>query len=94
MLTGPGITISNVKFTGAPSAGGTFAGGLEDGLGIESGVILSTGDIADSAGPNSSQGTTTSHGTAGDPDLDKEVAPLPTRDAAVLEFDFVTYVRR
>jgi hypothetical protein len=90
ILTGPGITITNLKYTGAPIAGGTFTGGAEDGLGIESGVILSTGDIADSAGPNTSQSTTTSHGTAGDVDLDTIVAPLSTRDAAVLEFDFVT----
>lgn len=90
ILAGPGITISNIKYTGATIAAGSFDGGVEDGLGIQSGVILSTGDIADSAGPNTSQGTTTSHGTPGDPDLDKEVAPLSTRDAAVLEFDFVT----
>jgi hypothetical protein len=90
ILAGPGITITNVKFTGAPAAGGSFAGGLEEGIGIESGVILSTGSITDAGGPNTSQSTTTSHNTPGDADLDTIVAPLTTRDAAVLEFDFVT----
>jgi hypothetical protein len=90
ILAGPGITITNVKFTGAPIAAGRFDGGLADGLGVESGVILSTGDIAEAAGPNDTESETTSLGTGGDADLDTIVAPLNTQDAAILEFDFVT----
>jgi hypothetical protein len=90
LLSGSGVTISNVKLTGAPIAAGTFSGALVDKLDIDGGVILSTGKVADAVGPNISQGTSTSLGTPGDLDLNKLVAPLSTHDAAVLEFDVVT----
>jgi hypothetical protein len=90
-LIGPGITISNVTYTGALEAAGTFTGGAGI-LDIESGILLSSGRVLDAVGPNSQGSTTTGFGTSGDPDLDAlaEVAPgAPTADAAVLEFDFV-----
>jgi len=89
-LAGAGITVSNVQFTGANVAGGTFTGGVADGLGIESGVILSSGDIANAKGPNTDDGITTFNGTPGDADLNVIVGTGHTTfDAAVLEFDFV-----
>jgi hypothetical protein len=89
-LAGAGITVSNVTFTGANVAGGTFTGGIADGLGIASGVILSSGDIANAAGPNTDDGITTDNGTAGDADLNVIVgAGHDTFDAAVLQFDFI-----
>lgn len=60
MLAGPGVTVSNVTFTGANVAGGSFTGGLADGLGIASGVI----HIANAAGPNTNPGITTVNNTA------------------------------
>ena len=51
LLVGQGVTISNVKFTGASQAAGSFSGGLADGIGIDTGVILSSGDIAEASGP-------------------------------------------
>jgi len=90
MLAGPGVTVSNVTFTGANVAGGSFTGGLADGLGIASGVILSSGDIANAAGPNTNDGISTTNSTAGDADLNAIVGVgHTTLDAAVLEFDFV-----
>ncbi len=89
-LTGAGITISNVKVTGAPKAIGTFTGGTADGFGIDTGVIMSSGDIKTAAGPNTSEGTSGAMGTSGDPDLDALIKPLLTRDAVILEFDAVT----
>jgi hypothetical protein len=90
MLAGPGVTVSNVVFTGANVAGGSFTGGLADGLGIASGVILSSGNIANAAGPNTNDGITTVNMTAGDADLNTIVGVGHTTfDAAVLEFDFV-----
>lgn len=90
LLVGPGVTISNVKFTGASQAAGSFTGGLADGIGIDSGVILSSGDIATASGPNDDEGAT---GIVvpqpGDSQLNLIVAPETTFDAAVLEFDFV-----
>ena len=65
MLAGPGVTVSNVTFTGATVAGGSFTGGLADGLGIASGVILSSGNIANAVGPNTNDGITTINGTRG-----------------------------
>jgi PKD repeat protein len=89
-LAGSGITVTNVRFTGAKVAGGTFTGGVADGLGIESGVILSSGDVANAVGPNTNDGISTANGTPGDADLDAIVgAGHTTFDAAVLEFDFV-----
>src|ERR1700756_716936 len=88
-LTGAGITITNVKVTGAPTAIGTFTGGTADGLSIDAGVIMSSGDIKNAVGPNTSEGSTTSLGTPGDDQLDTLVSPLKTHDAVVLEFDAV-----
>ena len=90
LLAGGGVTVSNVTFTGANVAGGSFSGGLADGLGIESGVILSSGNVANAAGPNDDDGVTAINERPGDPDLNAIVgAGHTTFDAAVLEFDFV-----
>lgn len=87
-LLGPGVTASNITFTGDPQAAGSFAGGTGI-IGFAGGIVLSSGAIADVPGPNASDGTTTDHGLAGDLHLNGLVTPLPTYDAAVLEFDFV-----
>ena len=89
-LTGSGVTITNVKVTGANTAIGTFTGGSADGFDIDSGVIMSSGNISTAAGPNLSSGTTGALGQPGDAGLDGLVAPLVTHDAIVLEFDAVT----
>ena len=86
-LVGAGITVSNVTYTGADVAGGTFSGGTGI-IGFEEGIILSSGSIANVVGPNLSPGITGSNGTAGDADL-TVLSGFPTFDAAVLEFDFV-----
>jgi uncharacterized repeat protein (TIGR01451 family) len=89
-LAGPGVTVSNVTYTGSNLAGGTFSGGLADGLGIDSGVILSSGDIANGVGPNDSDSAGTCNELPGDPDLDVILGkPGTSQDATVLEFDFV-----
>ena len=89
-LAGAGVTISNVKITGAPAAIGSFTGGTADGLAVDSGVIMSSGEIGTAAGPNTSEGTSGSMGTPGDTDLDALVTPNKTHDAIILEFDVVT----
>lgn len=96
-LVGSGVTISNVVYSGANTAAGTFTGGTGS-IGFESGIILSTGrvqtvDATDTCskgleGPNQCDENSTSNGTPGDASLDP-LASFPTRDAAVLEFDFV-----
>ena len=90
LLAGPGVTVSNVTFTGSNLAGGTFSGGLADGLGIDSGVMLSSGDLANGIGPNDQDGAGTCHERPGDPDLNAILGVNGfTEDAAVLQFDFV-----
>lgn len=93
VLAGPGVTVSDVQYTGAPFSAGVFAGGADAGggtanIGIASGVILSSGDIANVLGPNTSGSTSTSTGFSGDPDL-SAIAGGDTLDATVLEFDFI-----
>jgi hypothetical protein len=86
--TGPNApTVSNVTFTGAATAMGTFSGGTGI-IGFESGIVISSGDIATIIGPNVLDDITTNHGLPGDPDLDALVPGYETYDAAVLEFDF------
>jgi hypothetical protein len=86
-LVGPGVTISNVNFTGAKEAAGTFTGGTGI-IGFEQGVILSSGDIEGTIGPNVFDETSLNNGKAGDASLDL-LSGLETHDAAILEFDFV-----
>lgn len=86
--TGPGMpVVSNINFTGAKIAAGTFTGGA-DPINIESGVILSSGNIASVVGPNMLDGVTTNNGLGGDADLNSLVPGFSTNDATVLEFDF------
>jgi Abnormal spindle-like microcephaly-assoc'd, ASPM-SPD-2-Hydin len=89
-LVGTGVTISNVTYTGALPAAGTFAGG-QNIIGFSSGIILSSGAVANVVGPNCSTGITLDNGLPGDTDLQSLLpanSPVTT-DAAVLEFDFV-----
>ena len=86
-LVGSGVTISNVTYTGANVAAGTFSEG--DGIiGFNDGVILSTGNIANVIGPNSTSSKSTSNGTDGDADLNN-LSGKTTYDASILEFDFI-----
>ncbi len=85
-ILGPGISYSNVRYTGSPLAAGIFSGG--DGIiGFDGGIVLGTGTVKSVTGPNKSDTTTTNLRQAGDPDLNG--IANGTRDAAILEFDFV-----
>lgn len=87
ILVGSGVTYSNVGYTGATVAIGSFTGGTGI-IGFEDGIILSSGDIAMVVGPNDDTGEGTSNGEPGDDALSTIVAN-DTYDAAVLTFDFV-----
>jgi hypothetical protein len=89
-LAGGGVTITNVKVTGAGGAIGKFTGGGADGLTIDAGVIMSTGNITGAAGPNLAESSGASLGQPGDTSLDALVKPQTTHDAIILEFDAVT----
>lgn len=87
VLLGPGVVAFNVQYTGHPAAIGFF-NGTQSNIGLDSGIILTTGTIQNALGPNNNTMTTGINLTPGDPTLDS-IAAQPTKDAAILEFDFV-----
>jgi hypothetical protein len=87
-LVGSGLTVSNVTFTGDKQAAGTFEMPAAATVGFARGVVLSSGRVADVAGPNDDGDWSTDLAEPGDDALTALVAH-DTRDASVLEFDFV-----
>jgi gliding motility-associated-like protein len=97
-IVGPGITVSNIKYTGAGTARGLFYKDNSN-IGLDNGIILSTGRISNATGPNNDPRfgycnrryvTQNISGSPGDLDLDLiENCTQCTYDAAVLEFDFI-----
>jgi len=69
-LLGSGINISNVRYTGADLAAGTFTGGTGI-IGFEEGIILSTGRIDHVIGPNLFPDISWENDMPGDADLDE-----------------------
>lgn len=86
-LAGPGITVSNATLTGSPQAAGTFDGTASN-LGLNSGVILCTGPVTIAPGPNTIGSAGEDNGQPGNNQLNG-LAGAATRNAIVLEFDFV-----
>lgn len=85
-ILGTGVEYSNAVLTCPTVASGTF----EDGgiINIDEGILLTSGDVALVPGPNNSYASTKNNNAPGDADLDSYVGGF-TRDACVLEFDFV-----
>ena len=98
VLLGPGITASNVTFTGYSNAIGEFNITGVSNLGLTSGVIMTTGTIlandptygvgAGPDGPNNLAGAGCDNAQPGNTFL-TTVAGATTFNAAVLEFDFI-----
>jgi hypothetical protein len=84
---GSGITITNVTYSGANGATGSFSGGSAI-IGIDSGVVLTSGSVDNVVGPNDDSGASTENGLPGDADLDA-LAGDTTNDASVLTITFV-----
>lgn len=92
VLIGPGITVSNVTYTGDPLAIGTFATGTNaTNLGFTGGIIMTSGKATNAIGPNNSGSTTYNSTGLSDANLAASInTPLSNvKDAAVLEFDFI-----
>jgi hypothetical protein len=94
-LVGQGVTVSNVTYTGANRAAGTFST-TSNIIGFTSGIVLSTGSVRNVAGPNCSDNIDGENGQPGDADLttlanvgNNTGTPITTNDAAILEFDFI-----
>ncbi|MFC3114303.1 choice-of-anchor L domain-containing protein [Cellvibrio fontiphilus] len=86
-ILGSGISISNVNYTGANGASGTFTNGNSAGLSIDKGIVLSTGQATNAMGTNNTSSAGTSNGTAGYAPL-TAIAGFNTYDATRLKFDF------
>jgi len=85
--------VSNITYTGHPSAIGYFTNG--ESIGIPEGIIISSGAVINAEGTNNSDGIYSQFEIPGDPDLTALTistpcgSPSPTFDAAVIEFTFV-----
>jgi uncharacterized repeat protein (TIGR01451 family) len=66
-LVGPGVQISNVTYTGAPRAAGTFTSASNI-LGFTNGIVLSSGSVRNVVGPNCSESISVDNGQPGDAD--------------------------
>jgi gliding motility-associated-like protein len=98
VLLGPGVTASNITFTGLARQIASFTSTPTGSLGLNRGVYLTTGTAYTGAGANnigptgpSSGFQSVDNGGAGDTFLDGIVGGFltGTNDAAALEFDFV-----
>lgn len=88
LLTGLGVTITNVHINCHPDAYGEFSGTSE--IPITHGLMLNTGAIDTGIiGPNNASGYSGVTGYPGDATLSGEIGWTPTFDACVLEFDCV-----
>ena len=87
VLLGSGVTVSNVTYSGAGIAYGTF-NGTNSNIGLPNGVIITSGSRALAPGPNSLNSAGVDNGVPGDPTL-TAISGFDTYDASVLEFDFI-----
>ena len=85
--TNSGITITNVTYTGANGASGTFSGGLGI-IGVPSGIVLTSGAVTNVVGPNNTSSASKDNALPGDADL-TAFAGSATFDASVLNITFV-----
>lgn len=86
VLLGEGVVATNITFTGNAQQIGTF-NAMNGNFLLEEGVVMSTGSVLDVPGP-ANNFASTGFGQASDPDLNI-ISGGVTRDAVVLEFDFV-----
>lgn len=85
VFLGDCLNASNITFTGAANAVGTFTNG--EGIGIDEGIILSTGSVIDAEGPNST-GAITTVNASGSSILLENLTGDWTYDAVEFTFDF------
>ncbi len=82
------LVASNITFTGDNAALGSFDANGSN-FALANGIIISTGNVTNAVGPNQFTNATTQFTNFGDADLNIITGSNSTRDAAVLEFDFV-----
>jgi len=87
MLTGGGVSVSNITLNCPDGAYGTF-NGLASNIGIETGIMLATGPLSIAVGPNTSGSSGQDNFGAGY-DMLTDIAGFPTFNACILEFDII-----
>ncbi len=95
VLLGPGVTVSNITYTGANTAISEFTA-TGTNLGISNGIVMTTGTIFDNGagpqGPNNQSNAGIDNQTPGSALLASIItAGAATYNAATLEFDFIPY---
>jgi gliding motility-associated-like protein len=90
ILLGPGVSASNITYSGTVTARGSFNCAGACNVGIGNGVLITSGGIANAIGPNNATGQGTDNASGSDNDLNS-LHPTGTnpQDAAVIEFDFM-----
>jgi hypothetical protein len=91
-LVGPGVTVTNARISGGSKSLGFFEDASPEPIfGFSSGIALSTGNVNNVIGPNNSPAAGQNNGGDGDAQLDALFfgGARVTRDATILEFDFV-----
>lgn len=88
ILLGDGVVVGNIKFQGSSYSLASFTDHSEN-FSIKDGILLSTGNVYYSKGPNNQFHAGWASNQKGDESLD-QLANGETRDAAILEFDFIT----
>ncbi|MCW3074124.1 MAG: type sorting protein [Flaviaesturariibacter sp.] len=92
-LVGEGVQISNVQLTGPLSNTGFFRNVSGTSISLDSGILLTSGLATGASGPSSATASTSVPPSTGDGDDDLTGLLVDrnqdTKDASVLEFDFV-----
>lgn len=94
VLLGPGVTVSNISYTGAQQAIGYFSAAGTN-LQIPEGIVMTTGTVLNNGngphGPNNSTNAGVDNFSPGYNRLSALVSGTPTFNATILEFDFIPY---
>lgn len=88
VLVGTGVVVTNVTYSGAATAIGSFSNGGTTNIGLASGVILTSGAVGVVPGPNNLSGAGQNNNLPGDPQLQSLIPGYTVYDASVFEFDF------
>ncbi len=93
VLLGPGVTVSNIMYSGSPMAIGEF-NATNTNLGITQGIVMTSGTVVNNGngpqGPNNQAGCGMDNSAGGSTQL-TNLAGNQTFNAAILEFDFIPF---
>ncbi len=89
ILLGPGVSASNITYSGGATAKGSFNCAGACNVGIANGILLTSGAVSNAIGPNNATGSGTATGAGSDVDLNGlNPGGSNPQDAAILQFDF------